>query len=122
METKKIKIVVVINGNDDSVVATMPANEVDALLALYYKAKESVLQGIEEEDQYLTFDPWLKEQNADLYEKAMNEFISGFNFSLNEPREEDGWELLEKCYVLKRDMYGYCLADEGNEIYIDYFE
>ena len=122
MESKNIKIGVVINGNDGSVVATMPSNEAETLLALYDKARKTVLQGIEDEDQYLTFDPWLKEQNADLYEKAMNEFISGFNFSLLEPKDEWEWEQLEKCYKLEWGMEGHCLADEGNEIFIDYFE
>ena len=75
MELKEIGIGVMINDNDAGEVAMMPAAEVDELVALYNKALQTILDGIEEEDHHQTFDPWLKEQNPALYDKAMKAVI-----------------------------------------------
>ena len=46
MELKKIGIGVMVNDNDEGEIATMPAAEVDELVALYNKALQTILVGI----------------------------------------------------------------------------
>lgn len=120
MELKEININVIINGNDYGTTAIMPAADADALVALYNKARETVLQGVEEEDQYKTFDPWLKEQNLALYQRAMNAFLEGFSIQLNEPMSNEEWEQTNKYMTLNRDIDGVWL-DDDNEILFDSF-
>lgn len=116
MELKKIGIGVMINDNDAGEVAMMPAAEVNELVALYNKALQTILVGIEEEDHHLTFDPWLKEQNPALYDKAMKAFMEEYNTRMSsEPMDGDEWEMANKYASLSRDIDGVYL-DESNDV------
>lgn len=116
MELKKIGIGVMVNDNDEGEVAMMPAAEVDELVALYNKALQTILVGIEEEDHHLTFDPWLKEQNPSLYDKAMNAFMEEYNTRMScEPMYDDKWEMANKYASHYRDIDGVYL-DDSNDV------
>lgn len=116
MELKEIGIGVMINDNDDGAAAMMPAAEVDELVALYNKALETILVGIEEEDHHLTFDPWLKEQNPALYDKAMKAFMEEYSTRMSsEPMDDDEWEMANKYAPLSRDIDGVYL-DDSNDV------
>ena len=116
MELKKIGIGVMVNDNDEGEVAMMPAAEVDELVALYNKALQTILVGIEEEDHHLTFDPWLKEQNPVLYDKAMNAFMEEYNTRMScEPMYDDKWEMANKYASHYRDIDGVYL-DDSNDV------
>lgn len=116
MELKKIVIGVMINDNDAGEVATMPAAEVDELVALYNKALETILVDIEEEDHHLTFDPWLKEQNPALYDKAMKAFMEEYNIRMSsEPMDDGEWETANKYASHYRDIDGVYL-DDSNDV------
>lgn len=116
MELKKIGIGVMINDNDEGEVAMMPAAEVDELVALYNKALQTILVGIEEEDHHLTFDPWFKEQNPALYDKAMNAFMEEYNTRMScEPMYDDKWEMANKYASHYRDIDGVYL-DDSNDV------
>lgn len=116
MELKEIGIGVIINDNDEGEVAMMPAAEVDELVALYNKALQTILVGIEEEDHHLTFDPWLKEQNPALYDKAMKAFMAEYSTRMSsEPMDEGEWEMANKHASLSRDIDGVYL-DESNDV------
>lgn len=116
MELKEIGIGVIINDNDEGEVAMMPAAEVDELVALYNKALQTILVGIEEEDHHLTFDPWLKEQNPALYDKAMKAFMAEYSTRMSsEPMDEGEWEMANKYASLSRDIDGVYL-DESNDV------
>ena len=118
MELKKIGIGVMVNDNDEGEVAMMPAAEVDELVALYNKALQTILVGIEEEDHHLTFDPWLKEQNPALYDKAMNAFMEEYNTRMScEPMYDDKWEMANKYASHYRDIDGVYL-DDSNDVKI----
>ena len=111
MELKKIGIGVMVNDNDEGEVA-----EVDELVALYNKALQTILVGIEEEDHHLTFDPWLKEQNPALYDKAMNAFMEEYNTRMScEPMYDDKWEMANKYASHYRDIDGVYL-DDSNDV------
>lgn len=74
---KTIKGDLNINGNlHDGFALSFPTETADKLCALYKEAADTVLKGIEEEDQYVIFDKWLKEKEPALYDVAMNEFSS----------------------------------------------
>lgn len=116
MELKEIGIGVMINDNDDGAAAMMPAAEVDELVALYNKALETILVGIEEEDHHLTFDPWLKEQNPSLYDKAMKAFMEEYSTRMSsEPMDDDEWEMTNKYASHYRDIDGVYL-DDSNDV------
>lgn len=116
MELKEIGIGVMINDNDAGEVAMMPAAEVDELVALYNKALETILVGIEEEDHHLTFDPWLKEQNPALYDKVMKAFMEEYSTRMSsEPMDGDEWEMANKYASHYRDIDGVYL-DESNDV------
>ena len=116
MELKEIGIGAMINDNDAGEVAMMPAAEVDELVALYNKALQTILVGIEEEDHHLTFDPWLKEQNPVLYDKAMNAFMEEYNTRMScEPMYDDKWEMANKYASHYRDIDGVYL-DDSNDV------
>ena len=116
MELKEIGIGVMINDNDDGAAAMMPAAEVDELVALYNKALETILVGIEEEDHHLTFDPWLKEQNPSLYDKAMKAFMEEYSTRMSsEPMDDDEWEMTSKYVSHYRDIDGVYL-DDSNDV------
>ena len=116
MELKEIGIGAMINDNDAGEVAMMPAAEVDELVALYNKALQTILIGIEEEDHHLTFDPWLKEQNPALYDKAMKAFMEEYNTRMSsEPMDGDEWEMANKYASLSRDIDGVYL-DDSNDV------
>ena len=116
MELKEIGIGVMINDNDDGAAAMMPAAEVNELVALYNKALETILVGIEEEDHHLTFDPWLKEQNPALYDKAMKAFMDEYSTRMSsEPMDDDEWEMANKYASHYRDIDGVCL-DDSNDV------
>lgn len=119
---KKIKIGVIINENDCHVSAELPAEEADKLLALYKEACETVLQGIEDEDQYLTFDPWLKAQDAELYEHALRAFNEEFSFQLGESYIDDK-EHIDNCLdVHTPESFDDCYyLEDTNDIKFDYF-
>ena len=107
MELKKIGIGVMVNDNDEGEVAMMPAEEVDELVALYNKALQTILVGIEEEDHHLTFDPWLK---------AMNAFMEEYNTRMScEPMYDDEWEMANKYASHYRDIDGVYL-DDSNDV------
>ena len=121
MELKKIGIGVMVNDNDEGAAAMMTAAEVDELVALYNKALETVLVGIEEEDHHLTFDPWLKVQNPALYDKAMKAFMEEYNTRMSsEPMDSDEWEMANKYASLSRDIDGVYL-DESNDVKFNRF-
>ena len=116
MELKKIGIGVMVNDNDEGEVAMMPAAEVDELVALYNKALQTILVGIEEEDHHQTFDPWLKEQNPELYDKAMNAFMEEYSTRMSsEPMDDDEWEMTNKYASHYRDIDGVYL-DDSNDV------
>ena len=116
MELKEIGIGVMINDNDDGAAAMMPAAEVDELVALYNKALETILVGIEEEDHHLTFDPWLKEQNPSLYDKAMKAFMEEYSTRMSsEPMDDDECEMTNKYVSHYRDIDGVYL-DDSNDV------
>lgn len=116
MELKEIGIGVMINDNDAGEVAMMPAAEVDELVALYNKALQTILVGIEEEDHHLTFDPWLKEQNPALYDKAMKAFMEKYSTRMSsETMDGDEWEMANKYASHYRDIDGVHL-DDSNDV------
>ena len=116
MELKEIGIGVMINDNDDGAVAMMPAAEVDELVALYNKALETILVGIEEDDHHLTFDPWLKAQNPAPYDKAMKAFMEEYSTRMSsEPMDDDEWEMTNKYASHYRDIDGVYL-DDSNDV------
>ena len=116
MELKEIGIGVMINDNDDGAVAMMPAAEVDELVALYNKALETILVGIEEEAPPPPPPPWLKEQNPALYDKAMNAFMEEYNTRMScEPMYDDKWEMANKYASHYRDIDGVYL-DDSNDV------
>lgn len=119
---KKIKIGVIINENDCHVSAELPAEEADKLLAFYKVACETVLQGIEDEDQYLTFDPWLKVKDADLYDLALRAFNEEFSFQLGESYIDDK-EHIDNCLdVHTPESFDDCYyLEDTNDIKFDYF-
>lgn len=119
---KKIKIGVIINENDYHVSAELPAEEADKLLALYKEACETVLQGIEDEDQYLTFDPWMKAKDAALYEHALRAFHEEFSIQLGESYIDDK-EHIDNCLdVHTPESFDDCYYLEvTNDIKFDYF-
>lgn len=119
---KKIKIGVIINENDYHVSAELPAEKADKLLAFYKEACETVLQGIEDEDQYLTFDPWLKVKDADLYDLALRAFNEEFSFQLGESYIDDK-EHIDNCLdVHTPESFDDCYYLEvTNDIKFDYF-
>lgn len=116
MELKEIGIGVMINDNDAGEVAMMPAAEVDELVALYNKALETILVDIEEEEHHMTFDPWLKEQNPELYDKAMKAFMEEYSARMSsEPMDDDEWEMANKYASHYRDIDGVYL-DDSNDV------
>ena len=116
MELKEIGIGVMINDNDAGEVAMMPAAEVDELVALYNKALQTILVGIEEEDHHLTFDPWLKEQNPALYDKEMKAVMEEYATRMSsEPMDDDEWEMENKYASHYRDIDGVYL-DDSNDV------
>lgn len=120
MEKKEINIGVTVNGNLEGARISLPAQDVDALIALYNQAKATVLQGVDEE-QEVVFDPWLKSQNPALYEKAMKAFCQKYDEWLNsEPFFGDDWDMMGKYVSLERDIDGAYL-DDSNEILVESF-
>lgn len=120
---KKIKIGVIINENDYQVQAELPVEEADKLLALYKEACDTVLQGIEDEDQYLTFDPWLKAKDADLYEHALRAFHEKFSIQLGESYVDDK-EHIDNCLDVHtpQSLDDCYYLEDSNDIKFDYFE
>lgn len=117
MELKKISISVMINDNEEGAAALMPAEEVDALVALYNNALATVLVGIDEEDHYQTFDAWLKVQNSALYDKAMKAFIEEYSTRMSsEPLEDE----VSQYVSLGRDKDGVYL-ESNNRIQLARF-
>lgn len=119
---KKIKIGVIINENDYQVQAELPTEEADKLLVLYKEACDTVLKGIEDEDQYLTFDPWLKAKDAELYEHALSAFHEAFSLQLGESYAEER-ENIDKYLDVHAPQSvddGYYLED-SNDIKFEYF-
>lgn len=116
MELKKIGISVMVNDNDEGTEAMMPAAEVDELVALYNEALETILVGIEEEDHHLTFDPWFKEQNPALYDKAMKAFMEEYSTRMSsEPTNNGELEMANKYASHYRDIDGVHL-DDSNDV------
>lgn len=116
---KKISISVIVNGNQECADIDLKEAEAEEFLALCKKAKESILMGVEEEDQYRIFDPWLKEQNAALYEKVMDAFLSDFNVNLGHRLIDDKErEEMHQLYSISYDEGG-CYLDDNNEIFIE---
>ena len=116
MELKEIGIGVMINDNDGGEVGMMRAAGVDELVAWYNKALQTILVGIEEEDHHLTFDPWLKEQNPALYDKAMKAFMEEYSTRMSsEPMDDDEWEMENKYASHYRDIDGVYL-DDSNDV------
>lgn len=120
MNRKRILFGVVINDNGYEMSVTIPSDDADKLLALYQQARETVLQGIDDEDQYLTFDPWFKAQDAELYDRALCAYHEEFSLYLAVVYHEEG-EIIDQFLDVESDEFGWCLSD-SNDIKFDFFK
>lgn len=81
---KEINGTLIINGNDEGFRLSFPTEKADRLLSIYRQAQDTVLKGIEEEEQYRHFDKWLRDTEPELYREAMNAFVAELDLRLQE--------------------------------------
>ena len=116
---KYVDVEIYLNGNSDGVTAELLVGEADTLLALWKEAQDTILQGMEDEDYWEKFDPWLKEKAPDIYKKIMDAFYGEYNGQMsNEPWTDEEWERANRYASLERDVYGVYLTD-NNEVVIN---
>ena len=116
---KYVDVEIYLNGNSDGVTAELLVGEADTLLALWKEAQDTILQGMEDEDYWEKFDPWLKKKAPDIYKKIMDAFYGEYNGQMsNEPWTDEEWERANSYASLERDIYGVYLTD-NNEVVIN---
>ena len=117
---KYVDVEIYLNGNSDGVTAELLVGEADTLLALWKEAQDTILQGMEDEDYWEKFDPWLKKKAPDIYKKIMDAFYGEYNGQMsNEPWTDEEWERANRYASLERDVYGVYLTD-NNEVVINH--
>lgn len=111
---KEIDAEIYLNGNNDGTTVKLSDREAEKLLALWKEAQDTILKGMEEEDYWEKFDPWLKEKAPDLYEKIMKAFYDDLAERLccYGPCDGDGF------VSFSRDMDGIYF-DDSNKVVIN---
>ena len=111
---KEIDAEIYLNGNNDGTTVKLSDREAEKLLALWKEAQDTILKGMEEEDYWEKFDPWLKEKSPNLHEKIMDAYYqeTSERLSIGEWAESD--EFMSVCH----DIDGAYLGDD-NEVVIN---
>lgn len=116
---KYVGVEVLLNGDYDGAIVQLLADEADTVLALWKEAQDTILQGMEDEDYWEKFDPWLKEKAPNIYKNIIDGFYVDFNQRMcTRAWDKDEWKMINKYVSLESDIDGVYLTD-NNEVVIN---
>lgn len=111
---KEINVEIYLNGNNDGTTVKLSDEEAENLLTLWKEAQDTILKGMEEEDYWEKFDPWLKEKALNLHEKIMDAYYQ----ETSERLSIGGWAESDEFMSIGHDIDGAYLGDD-NEVVIN---
>lgn len=111
---KEINAEIYLNGNNDGTTVKLSDEEAENLLTLWKEAQDTILKGMEEEDYWEKFDPWLKEKVPNLHEKIMDAYYQ----ETSERLSIGGWVESDEFMSVCHDIDGAYLGDD-NEVVIN---
>lgn len=111
---KEINAEIYLNGNNDGTTVKLSDEEAENLLTLWKEAQDTILKGMEEEDYWEKFDPWLKEKAPNLHEKIMDAYYQ----ETSERLSIGGWVESDEFMSIGHDIDGAYL-DYDNEVVIN---
>ncbi len=110
---KEIGVEVLLNEDYEGETITLSDEDADKLLALWQEALGTILKDMEDEYYWQKFDPWLKAQDAKLYDEVIKGYWEAFGTRMC----GDTWDG-DDFVSMSRDIDGVYF-DDSNEIVVN---